>query len=199
MLKEAKTCAEKNVEALQPIVSAETPLIGIEPSAILSFRDEYKTLAKEELRQKARTLSQHVYLFEEWFHREILAGRITQNSFTKEKKRIILHGHCHQKALSDIGLANAILSLPQNYTVHTLSTGCCGMAGSFGYEKEHYDVSMKIGGLVLFPAIQNEPATTLIAAAGTSCRHQIKDGVHRKAQHPAGILFDALIPGPLNG
>lgn len=194
MLIEAKACAEKNVEALHGKVTAETPLIGIEPSAILGFRDEYKTLVKEELQPKARSLSQHVYLFEEWFHREIEAGRIGQNSFTEEKKRVILHGHCHQKALSDTGLANAILSLPRNFTVHTLPTGCCGMAGSFGYEKEHYDVSMKIGGLVLFPSIEKEPETTLIAAAGTSCRHQIKDGVHRKAQHPAEILFDALVP-----
>lgn len=192
MLTEAKACAEQNVDALYGKITAETPLIGIEPSAILGFRDEYNTLVKEELRPKAKSLSQHVYLFEEWFHREIIAGHIDQNSFTTEKKRIILHGHCHQKALSDLGLANAILSLPKNFTVHTLPTGCCGMAGSFGYEKEHYDVSMKIGALVLFPSIEKEPDTTLIAAAGTSCRHQIKDGVHRKAQHPAEILFDAL-------
>ncbi|HEX3934424.1 MAG TPA: FAD-binding oxidoreductase, partial [Puia sp.] len=198
MLKEARACAEKNVEMLHEKISQGTPLIGIEPSAILGFRDEYKTLVKAELKLKAKTLSQHVYLFEEWFHREILAGRIDQNSFTTEKKRIILHGHCHQKALSDIGVANAILSLPKNFSVHTLNTGCCGMAGSFGYEKEHYEVSMKIGGLVLFPSIEKEPETTVIAAAGTSCRHQIKDGAHRKAQHPAEILFDALIPGPLN-
>src|SRR6202012_5470019 len=127
-------------------ITAETPLIGIEPSAILGFRDEYKTLVKASLKQKAAGLAQHVFLFEEWFHREIEAGRITQKSFTSERKRIILHGHCHQKALSDIGRANAILSLPKNFSVHTLPTGCCGMAGSFGYEKEHYNVSMKIGG-----------------------------------------------------
>ena len=192
MLKEARACAEKNVEALYEKINEKTPLIGIEPSAILGFRDEYKTLVKEELKQKAKALGQYVYLFEEWFHREILAGRIAQNSFTADKKRIILHGHCHQKALSDIGVANAILSLPKNFSVHTLNTGCCGMAGSFGYEKEHYGVSMKIGGLVLFPSIEKEPETTIIAAAGTSCRHQIKDGVHRKAQHPAEILYDAL-------
>ena len=193
MLTEAKACAEQNVEALHGKITAETPLIGIEPSAILGFRDEYKTLVKDELRPKAKLLSRHVYLFEEWLHREIEAGHIGQNSFTTEKKRIILHGHCHQKALSDLGVANAILSLPKNFTVHTLPTGCCGMAGSFGYEKEHYDVSMKIGALVLFPSIEKEPASTIIAAAGTSCRHQIKDGVHRKAQHPAEILFDALL------
>lgn len=192
MLKEAQKCAEENVKTLYDKITADTPLIGIEPSAILGFRDEYKTLVKESLRKKAATLSDHVYLFEEWFYREITNGRITADSFTTERRRIILHGHCHAKALSDIGRANAILSLPKNFSVHTLPTGCCGMAGSFGYEVEHYDVSMKIGGLVLFPAVEKEPETTLIAAAGTSCRHQIKDGTRRKAQHPAEILYDAL-------
>jgi Fe-S oxidoreductase len=198
MLTEARTCAEKNVEALQDKITGKTPLIGLEPSAILGFRDEYKTLVNPRLQQKAVALSQNTYLFEEWFHRELLLGRIDQTAFTTEKKRIILHGHCHQKALSDIGIANAILSTPKNFSVHTLPTGCCGMAGSFGYEKEHFEVSMQIGGLVLFPAIDKEPETTLIAAGGTSCRHQIKDGAGRKALHPAEILFDALISGPVH-
>lgn len=199
MLTEARVCAEKNVEALYDMVTAEIPLIGLEPSAILGFRDEYKTLVKPELKQKAKMLGQHVFLFEEWFHRELINGRIDQGAFTTEKKRVILHGHCHQKALSDTGLANAILGTPKNFTVHTLPTGCCGMAGSFGYEKEHFDVSMQIGGLVLFPAIDKEPGTTIIAAAGTSCRHQIKDGTGRKALHPAEILYDALVAGPVHG
>jgi FAD/FMN-containing dehydrogenase/Fe-S oxidoreductase len=194
LLDEARTCAAKNVEALAGIVSEEMPLIGIEPSAILSFRDEYKVLLRGEAQQKAVALAEHVYLFEEWFHKEMLAGKIDASAFTTGRRRIILHGHCHQKALSEIGVANAILSLPANFTVHTLPTGCCGMAGSFGYEKEHFEISMNIGDLVLFPAINKEPETTLIAAAGTSCRHQIKDGTGRKALHPAEILFDALHP-----
>jgi len=194
LLEQARSCARENVEALYGLVTKETPLIGIEPSAILSFRDEYKSLLRGEAQEKAKALSKQVYLFEEWFHGEILKGNITASSFTPEARRVILHGHCHQKALSEIGVANAILSLPRNFSVHTLPTGCCGMAGSFGYEKEHYTLSMKIGDLVLFPAVNNEPDTTLIAAAGTSCRHQIKDGTGRKALHPAEILFDALIP-----
>ena len=198
MLNEARICAEKNVEALYEMISDETPLIGIEPSAILGFRDEYKTLVRTHLKQKAKALSRHVYLFEEWFYREVQASRIDQAAFTTERKRVILHGHCHQKALSDPGLANAILGTPKNFSVHTLPTGCCGMAGSFGYEKEHFDVSMQIGGLVLFPAVDKEPETTIIAAAGTSCRHQIKDGTGRKALHPAEILFDALMPRPIH-
>jgi FAD/FMN-containing dehydrogenase/Fe-S oxidoreductase len=192
LLMQARSCAEQNVQALYDLIDEETPLIGIEPSAILSFRDEYKSLLHGDLQKKANALSKHVYLFEEWFHREMQRGNIGQDSFTTLGRKIILHGHCHQKALSDIHVASAILSLPKNFSVRVLPTGCCGMAGSFGYEQEHFDVSMKIGDLVLFPAIKSEPNTTIIAASGTSCRHQVKDGTGRKALHPAEILFEAL-------
>src|SRR5690606_35255148 len=107
---------------------------------------------------------------------------------------IKLHGHCHQKALSSLSAAKKALSIPENYKVQLIPSGCCGMAGSFGYEKEHYDVSMKIGELVLFPTVRQQPEDVVIAAAGTSCRHQIKDGTGRLAQHPAEILWDALLP-----
>jgi len=192
LLMQARACAEQNVLALYDLIDEKTPLIGIEPSAILSFRDEYKSLLQGDMQKKADALSKHVYLFEEWFHREIQRGNVVQNSFTTEGRRIILHGHCHQKALSDIHVASDILSLPKNFSVRVLPTGCCGMAGSFGYEQEHFDVSMKIGELVLFPSIKREPETTIIAASGTSCRHQVKDGTGRKALHPAEILFEAL-------
>jgi FAD/FMN-containing dehydrogenase/Fe-S oxidoreductase len=192
LLLQARACAEQNVNALHDLITEETPLIGIEPSAILSFRDEYKSLLDSEGQKKANALSPHVYLFEEWFYKEMQRGNIQPASFTTANKQIILHGHCHQKALSDMHMAQAILSLPENFSVRVLPTGCCGMAGSFGYEKEHFDVSMKIGNLVLFPSIKGEPETTIIAASGTSCRHQVKDGTGRKALHPAEILFDAL-------
>lgn len=192
LLTQARAYAEQNVNALHDLISEETPLIGIEPSAILSFRDEYISLLDGDQQKKANALSKHVYLFEEWFYKEMQSGNIQQTSFTTTERKIILHGHCHQKALSDIHLAQAILSLPKNFSVRILPTGCCGMAGSFGYEKEHFDVSMKIGNLVLFPAIKGEPGTTIIAASGTSCRHQVKDGTGRKALHPAEILFEAL-------
>jgi FAD/FMN-containing dehydrogenase/Fe-S oxidoreductase len=192
LLMQARACAEQNVNALYHLISEETPLLGIEPSAILSFRDEYISLLDGDWQKKANALSKHVYLFEEWFYKEMQSGNIQQTQFTTADRKIILHGHCHQKALSDIHLAQAILSLPKNFSVRTLPTGCCGMAGSFGYEKEHFDVSMKIGNLVLFPAIKGKPETTIIAASGTSCRHQVKDGTGRKALHPAEILFDAL-------
>ncbi|WP_158994728.1 FAD-binding and (Fe-S)-binding domain-containing protein [Mucilaginibacter sp. L196] len=193
MLEEAKICAERNVELLYKLISKNTPLIGIEPSAILSFRDEYPALVNTDLQDKAKVLSAHTFLFEEWFYEEIKAGRISYLRFTDLSQKVVLHGHCHQKALSDINKAEFILGLPKNFKVQSLATGCCGMAGSFGYEKEHYDVSLKIGNLVLFPSIQNEPETTIIAASGTSCRHQIKDGTKKIALHPAEILYDALL------
>jgi len=198
LLLQARACAQHNVNALHDLISEETPLIGIEPSAILSFRDEYRSLLDGDAQKKADALSRHVYLFEEWFYKEMQNGNIQSTHFTTAAKKIVLHGHCHQKALSDMHMAQAILSLPKNFSVRTLPTGCCGMAGSFGYEKEHFDVSMKIGNLVLFPAIEGEPETTIIAASGTSCRHQVKDGTGRKALHPAEILFEALSRLPLN-
>jgi Fe-S oxidoreductase len=124
--------------------------------------------------------------------REIDKGNITKEAFTQETKLIKLHGHCHQKALSSLTHTKKMLSLPENYSMHLIPSGCCGMAGSFGYEKEHYEVSMQIGELVLFPTVRKQPADVIIAAPGTSCRHQIKDGTGRQALHPIEILWQAL-------
>ena len=119
-------------------------------------------------------------------------GNIDASLFTEEEKTIRLHGHCHQKALSTLVAPKKILALPKNYKVLNIPSGCCGMAGSFGYEKEHYDISMKMGELVLFKTIRKESKESIIAAAGTSCRHQIKDGTDRDAEHPVTILWNAL-------
>ncbi len=124
--------------------------------------------------------------------REVLKGNISESQFTETKQHIRLHGHCHQKALATTGPAREMLSLPKNYTVDEIKSGCCGMAGSFGYEKEHYDVSMKVGELVLLPEVRKTPAHTIISAPGTSCRHQIKDGTGRTAIHPIEVLYAAL-------
>jgi FAD/FMN-containing dehydrogenase/Fe-S oxidoreductase len=193
LLKAAKKIANRNVAALHNIITAETPLIGIEPSAILTFRDEYIDLAEDENYAAAKALSKNVFLIDEFIARETENGNISKASFTKERKLIKLHGHCQQKALSSLTASVKMLSLPENYTVETIPSGCCGMAGSFGFEKEHYDLSMKIGELVLLPAVRSQPADVIIAAPGTSCRHQIKDGAQRKALHPVEILYDALI------
>lgn len=119
-------------------------------------------------------------------------GFINKESFTTDTKKIKLHGHCQQKALSSVAHSVKILSLPQNYTVEVIPSGCCGMAGSFGYEKEHYDISMKIGELVLFPAVRKVTDDMIIAAPGTSCRHQVKDGTGKIALHPVEVLYNAL-------
>ncbi|MEZ0487404.1 FAD-binding and (Fe-S)-binding domain-containing protein [Fibrella aquatica] len=192
MLKYAKTLADRNVRDLRDIVTDETPLVGIEPSAILTFRDEYPDLVDASLADDARALAQNALTFEEFISRELDANRIDPTLFTDEKRLIKLHGHCQQKAVSSLVPSKRILSLPKNYTVEIIPSGCCGMAGSFGYEKEHYDVSMQVGELVLLPTVRKQADDVIIAAAGTSCRHQIHDGAHRTAKHPAEILFEAL-------
>lgn len=193
LVDEAKQIAIRNVMLLRDLITEETPLIGIEPSAILTFRDEYPDLVPPELKADAQRIAQHTFLFEEWLAREVDAKRITAASFTTETRLVKIHGHCHQKALSSLVPVKKMLSLPKNYAVQLIPSGCCGMAGSFGYETEHYDLSMQIGELVLFPAVRNSPDEVIIAAPGTSCRHQIKDGTGRRALHPAEILFDALV------
>jgi Fe-S oxidoreductase len=193
-VKEAQKLATENVELLKELIAHDTPLVGIEPSAILSFRDEYLDLVPERLRPDAVEISANALLFEEFIAREIEEKRLDKKRFTSEKKIIKLHGHCHQKALSSMVAPKRMLSLPENYSVQLIPSGCCGMAGSFGYEREHYDVSMKIGELVLFPTVRQQPDDVVIAAAGTSCRHQIKDGTGRKAKHPIEILWEALTP-----
>lgn len=193
MLKEAKLCAEKNTKFFSSLVGPQTPLIGLEPSAILSFRDEYPDLVSTDLKLSAKNISKNTFLIEEFLSREIQNGQISASAFTTEHRKVVLHGHCHQKAMTDLQTSVKVLSLPVNYEVEVIPSGCCGMAGSFGYESEHYDLSMKAGSLVLFPYIQKQDKDVLIAAAGTSCRHQIKDGTQKSSFHPAEILFDALL------
>jgi hypothetical protein len=190
-LKEAKELANKNVEIFKDLISKETPLIGIEPSAILTFRDEYLRLADD--KDAAKQIAENTYTVEEFVHKEFQQGNIRSDQFTQKEKAIKIHGHCHQKALSSTHATFQILNIPKNYSPTIMSTGCCGMAGSFGYEKEHYTLSMQVGEDTLFPKVRNTPKTTEIAAAGTSCRHQIFDGTKRIAKHPITILCEALI------
>jgi Fe-S oxidoreductase len=193
MVRDAQKIAIENVLKFKDIITDDTPLIGIEPSAILTFRDEYIDLVPPELKEAAQQIAKNCFLFEEWFAREIDRKNIKKTQFTDQKRLIKLHGHCHQKALSSLTPSKKALSLPVNYEVQLIPSGCCGMAGSFGYEVEHYDLSMQIGELVLFPTVRKQTPDTIIAAAGTSCRHQIKDGTGRIAQHPIEILYEALV------
>jgi FAD/FMN-containing dehydrogenase/Fe-S oxidoreductase len=189
-LEEAKKIANINVNIFKDLISAKAPLIGIEPSAILTFRDEYLRLADD--KESAQRVAQSAFTIEEFFKKEIIEGKIKPGSFSEEKKEIKIHGHCHQKSLSSVEATFAMLNLPTNNTVTIYNSGCCGMAGSFGYEKEHYKVSMQMGEDTLFPKVRATGQNVKIAAAGTSCRHQIFDGTSREAQHPVSILRSCL-------
>jgi len=192
LVKEAKKIVNRNILHLKGIISTETPLIGIEPSAILSFRDEYIDLADPENLEAAQALSKSAFTIEEFIAMEYKAGRIDRAAFTTAGKQILIHGHCYQKSLSSQEFTRTCLEIPVNYSATLIPSGCCGMAGAFGYEKEHFAVSQQVGELVLFPAVRSAAPETLIAAAGTSCRHQVKDGTGRLSQHPVEILYDAL-------
>lgn len=192
LIRDAQKIARKNVEMLKDLITDEAPLLGIEPSAILGFRDEYIKLVEKDQQEAARKLAKNCFLIDEFIASEIDKGNISKDAFTSENKHIKLHGHCHQKALSSVTHSVKMLSFPANYKVEVIPSGCCGMAGSFGYEEEHYDISMKVGELVLFPAVRKAGEETIIAAPGTSCRHQIKDGTGKVAKHTIEVLFEAL-------
>ena len=140
-----------------------------------------------------KKLDGHSLLIEEFLASEIGKGNIKSDRFTSEAKQIKIHTHCHQKALSNQKVTFDVLNLPANYKPTIIASGCCGMAGSFGYEKEHYEISMKIGELKLFPSIRKTKEDVIIAANGNSCRHQIMDGTKRAAKHPVSILREALL------
>ncbi|MEQ6124209.1 FAD-linked oxidase C-terminal domain-containing protein [Pseudotenacibaculum sp. MALMAid0570] len=190
-LKEAKELANENVSHFSTLISEETPLLGVEPSAILTFRDEYLRLAND--KDAAQQIAKNTFTIEEFLSKEFELGKINVNLFTTQERAIKIHGHCHQKALSSTHASFQLLNIPKNYKPTIMNTGCCGMAGSFGYEKEHYNVSMQVGEDTLFPKVRNTPKDTIIAAAGTSCRHQIFDGTERIAKHPVTILMEALV------
>jgi FAD/FMN-containing dehydrogenase/Fe-S oxidoreductase len=193
LLDVAQKIAIKNVAQLSPIICSNAVLVGIEPSAILSFRDEYNRLLPKEMLTDLSKLNKYSLLIDEFLANEIKEGNISKSHFTNDSKEIKLHGHCHQKALSKVSASETLLSFPENYSVETIKSGCCGMAGSFGYEKEHYKTSMQVGELVLFPSIRKAENDDIIAAPGTSCRHQIKDGTGRDAKHSLEVLFEALV------
>ena len=189
-LKEAKQICNNNISIFKDIITDETPLLGIEPSAILGFRDEYIRLADD--KASAEKIAKNSFTFEEFLSKELEKGNIDISLFTTTAKTLKIHGHCHQKALSGTHASFEVLNIPTNYKVTIINSGCCGMAGSFGYEKEHYKISMQVGEDTLFPKVRNTPKETQIVAAGTSCRHQIYDGTKRIAKHPITILKEAL-------
>ncbi|MGO4918849.1 FAD-binding and (Fe-S)-binding domain-containing protein [Maribacter spongiicola] len=190
-LKQAQKLAIKNTQELKKFADASLPVLGLEPSAILSFRDEYKRMTSD--KETAQKIADNSFLIEEFLAKEIADGNLSSSDFTDDARDIKIHNHCHQKALSNQKVTFDVLNLPTNYKVTIIASGCCGMAGSFGYEEEHYETSMKIGALKLFPAVNKSSLETIIAANGTSCRHQIFDGTKRIAKHPVSILKEALV------
>ena len=193
-LRKAKKLIINNINIFYPWVTSERPLVGIEPSAILGFRDEFPDLAGNGLREQAMKLAENTMVLEEFIMREYKRGKITREMFSDDIADVLVHVHCQEKAITSSIPVIGALSIPSGYRVREIASGCCGMAGAFGYEKEHYDLSQKVGELVLFPEVRSASADTIVVAPGTSCRHHIKDGTGRKAKHPAEVLFAALKP-----
>jgi Fe-S oxidoreductase len=187
LVEEARIEARRTFEALEPWVLRGVPVVGLEPSCLFSFRDEFSVLLPGTER-----LGKSAFLFEEFLAREHEAGRLALKLKALPEKSALLHGHCHQKAFDAMPAVQKVLGLVPGLEVRTVETSCCGMAGSFGYEAEHFDISMKMAEMALLPALRHARADTLIVADGTSCRHQILDGAAREALHVARVLEAAL-------
>ena len=185
---EAAAAARANVDALYRFAEQDVPIIGCEPSCLLTFRDEYPELVNDD---RAKKVAENSFLIDEFL--AMLADKDELDlQFDDTVKRVLFHGHCHQKSL--VGTASSLqaLRLPPNYEVELVNSGCCGMAGSFGFEKEHYDISMTIGGQSLFPAVNAKGPEWEVAVMGVSCRQQVEHGTGRPARHLAEVLRDAL-------
>ena len=188
LAEEARREARRMLDALTPHVAAGTPIIGLEPSCLLTLRDEFPAILPG---TETKTLAERAQLFEEFVDSEREANRFRLPLSPMEGRTALLHGHCHQKAFGTVGVAVQALQLIPGLTVETFDATCCGMAGSFGYEAQHYEMSLKIGELDVLPRMRAAPPDTLLAASGTSCRHQIADGTGREARHLVRILDDA--------
>ncbi len=188
LLEDARKLAKETIDALYPFAAAGLPIVGLEPSCLLSFRDDYHYLLPDD--ERVPLVSENAYLFEEFMANLALDNQLDLK-FKLEQKEILLHGHCHQKSLVGTETAHQALGLT-GAKVHEVDSGCCGMAGSFGYEKEHVELSLAMGERALFPAVRATKDQTIVAAAGTSCRDQIRDGTGRRAYHPAEILALAM-------
>jgi len=192
LVDEARHEAKRMLDALAPHLAAGTPIVGIEPSCLLTLRDEFPAIVPG---TATKALAERAQLFEEFVDSERATGRFELSLGPMEGRTALLHGHCHQKAFGAVGAAVKALQLIPGLTVETVDSTCCGMAGSFGYEAEHYEMSMKIGELGVLPKMRAAPPDTLLAANGTSCRHQIADAAGREARHVVRILEDASASG----
>ena len=186
---EAKQEARRTIDALLPFVRRGLPVVGLEPSCLLTMRDEFLAYG---FGDEAKQLARAAMLFEEFIARESKAGSLNLKLKALPQSTALLHGHCHQKAFDAVKPVQVVLGLVPNLEVKLIESSCCGMAGSFGYEARHYETSMKMGELSLLPAVRKAGPDTLIVADGTSCRHQIADGAQREAVHVARVLEAAL-------
>jgi Fe-S oxidoreductase len=189
MVDQAKAEARRTLDALVPFVKRGVAIVGLEPSCLLTLRDEFLDYGYGE---EAKQLARHAFLFEEFLVKEHKAGRLTLELKALETKTAMLHGHCHQKAFDALTPVQTVLSWIPGLNVSTIESSCCGMAGSFGYEAEHHAASMAMAEMSLLPAIRNRAEGTVVVADGTSCRHQIQDGAETKATHTAVLLAQAL-------
>ena len=189
LVDEAKSEARRMLAALQPFIERRVPVIGLEPSCLLGLRDEFLSMLPG---ADSAALAMQAMLFEEFIAREAAAGRLKLELKSLPQKKALLHGHCHQKAFDAMTAVQKTLALVPELAVELVTSSCCGMAGAFGYEAAHYDVSMKMAEASLLPAVRQADAETLIVADGTSCRHQIRDGAQRDALHVARVLEQAL-------
>jgi len=192
LVKKAREYARRNVALLAGYARNGYAIVGVEPSTLLTLRDEYPELVPAHQRADARALAGAALLFDEFAAGAIERGEWLKSDFDEQERTIHYHGHCFQKALSSTRHSIKALGFPLRHQVREIPSGCCGMAGFFGYEAEHYELSMKIGELVLLPAARKAPADHLLAAIGNSCRHQIRDGAAREALHTAEILWQAV-------
>lgn len=193
MLRDAKKRANSNVKTFSTRLNENTALVAVEPSTILSFRDEYVDLVDDHLVSDAQHVAKYSMVLEEFLWKEFENGNIRSAQFNDTNLDLLLHTHCQQKAWNLQQYSEKVLAIPAGNKVTAIASGCCGMAGSFGFEDEHYEMSMKIGELVLFPAVRAKDKETIVVAPGSSCRSQIKDGTAQVALHPVEILYDALI------
>jgi len=189
LVEEAKAEAKRTLAVLAPFAERGAPIVGLEPSCLFSFRDEYQVLG---LGGEAKALAPQALMFEEFLAREHAAGRLALKLKPLAAKRALLHGHCHQKAFDAVRPVQTVLGLIPELKTDLIESSCCGMAGAFGYEARHYDVSMAMGELSLLPAVREADASDIVVADGTSCRHQIKDGAQREALHVARVVEMAL-------
>ena len=188
LLTQAREQANANIDALYAYAERGIPIVGCEPSCLLTLRDEYPEFVAD---QRAQTVAENSFLIDEFLANANSAGRCDLQ-FSDRHKQVLFHGHCHQKAITGTASAMSVLNMPPGYRAELINAGCCGMAGSFGFEKEHYDISMQIGGLSLFPAIAAKPDWE-VAVMGVSCRQQVEHGAGRRARHLIEVLRDAVV------